>query len=197
MNLSDLKTENLSREVINKILFEDIVDDGKKCDCILVPASKTGNKYRTPAAVQQYFQGRSSKILFSGGGTDFLESVPMKEMAIELGVPEEDIIIEKKSTNTKENVIESLVVMDSVIGLQNIKRILICTAFYHMRRCYLTLKKHAPSWIEYSYCPVLDKTTRPDNWWNHESGRSRVYKEVEGLIKYAKQGDIEDFVIKK
>lgn len=196
MYLSDLNAENLTRELINKILFQDIIDDGKSCDCIFVPATRSGNKYRTPAAVEQYFLGRSSKIIFSGRDTNgFLESVPMKEMALENGVPEKDILIEIISTNTKENVIQSLLVLDKYIGLKNISRILICTGFFHMRRCHLTFRKYAPKWIEYSFCPVLDKTTRPDNWWNYENGSDRVNKEVRGLIHYAKIGDILDYKI--
>ena len=121
MYLSDLNADNLSRELINKILFQDIIDDGKFCDCIFVPATRSGNKYRTPAAVEQYF--------------------------------------------------------------------------LDMRRCHLTFKKYAPTWIDYSFCPVIDKTTRPDNWWNYENGSVRVNKELRGLIHYAKIGDIMDFKI--
>lgn len=194
--LSELNQNSFSKELIHDILFKNISDDGKPCDCIFVPSSRTGTKYRTPAVVEQYFLGRSSKILFSGGDNgEFFESVPMKEMALESGVPEKDIIMETNSTNTKENVIESLLVLDEYLGLKNIQRIMICTAFYHMRRCHLTLQKYAPSWIEYSFYPVLDKTTRPDNWWNYENGRNRVCKEIKGLIHYAKIGDILDFKI--
>jgi hypothetical protein len=56
-NLSDLNEEDLSKKLINKILFKYIIDDGKSCDCIFVPAIRSGNKYRTPVAVEQYFLG--------------------------------------------------------------------------------------------------------------------------------------------
>ncbi|MDQ0057947.1 hypothetical protein J2T14_000108 [Paenibacillus harenae] len=183
--LSELDQEVISKKLINDILFKNISDDGKPCDCIFVPASRTGNKFRTPGAVKQYFLGRSSKILFSGGyNGEFFESAPMKKTALERGVPEKDIIAETKSTNTKENVIESLLVLDHYIGLLNINRIMICTAFYHMRRCHLTLQKYAPPWIEYSFHPVLDRTTRPDNWWKYKNGSKRVHNEIKGLIHY-------------
>ncbi|KGE17078.1 hypothetical protein PWYN_20695 [Paenibacillus wynnii] len=187
----------MTRELIQKILFEDIKDDLKTSDCIFVPGStRTSNKYRTPASVELYKQGRSNKILFSGGDNgEYIEAISMKEFAVGKGVPEDAILTETFSTNTKENVIESIKVLDEHIGLKNIKRILICTAFYHIRRCHLTFQQYAPTWIEYSFSPVLDKTTRPDNWWNYENGTRRVYKEINGLIRYAKKGDIMDYLI--
>jgi hypothetical protein len=51
LNLSELNQEFISKELIHDILFKNISDDGKPCDCIFVPARRTGNKYRTPAAV--------------------------------------------------------------------------------------------------------------------------------------------------
>lgn len=196
MYLSEIEEGILSKEQIHKILFKGISDDGERCDCVFVPASNTSNKYRTPAAIDLFHQGRSSKVLFSGGyNGEFIESESMRAFALDRNVPEDAILIEPFSTNTKENVIESLIIMDKNIGLKNIKRILICTAFYHMRRCHLTFLKYAPSWIEYSFHPVLDKTTRPDNWWQYENGSKRVYKEVKGLIRYTKQGEIMDLKI--
>lgn len=192
--LSELEEGEVSKELAHQILFQGIRDDDAKCDCIVVPSSRTSNKYRTPAAVELFFQGRSSRLLFSGGyNGEFIESESMRSFAIERGIPEKAIIIETISTNTKENVIESLAALDNHIGLNNMKRILICTAFYHMRRCHLTFLRYAPSWFEYSFHPVLDQTTRPDNWWKYENGTKRVQKEVNGLIHYAKHGDIMDF----
>ena len=62
-------------------------------------------------AAELYHQGYAPKILFTGGlgrNTKSLfpepEAVKFARVAMECGVPEEDIILEDKSTNTKENI---------------------------------------------------------------------------------------------
>ena len=62
-------------------------------------------------AAELYRQGLAPKILFTGGlgrNTEGLlpepEAVRFARVAMECGVPEEDILIEDKSTNTKENI---------------------------------------------------------------------------------------------
>ena len=62
-------------------------------------------------AAELYHQGYAPRILFSGGlgrntKTLFPESEAQrfKRRAMECGVPEEDIILEDKSTNTRENI---------------------------------------------------------------------------------------------
>ena len=63
-------------------------------------------------AAELYHQGLAPKILFTGGlgrNTEGLlpepEAVRFAKVAMECGVPEEDIILEDKSTNTKENIL--------------------------------------------------------------------------------------------
>ena len=63
-------------------------------------------------AAELYLQGYAPKILFTGGlgrNTEGLlpepEAVRFARVARECGVPEEDIILEDKSTNTKENIL--------------------------------------------------------------------------------------------
>ena len=62
-------------------------------------------------AAELYHQGYAPKILFTGGlgrNTEGLlpepEAVRFAKVAMECGVPEADIILEDKSTNTKENI---------------------------------------------------------------------------------------------
>lgn len=62
-------------------------------------------------AAELYHQGYAPKILFTGGlgrNTEGMlpepEAVRFAKVAMECGVPEEDIILEDKSRNTKENI---------------------------------------------------------------------------------------------
>ncbi|MCU6797306.1 MULTISPECIES: YdcF family protein [Paenibacillus] len=193
MLVSQIHTDHLTKEHIHKLLYANMDDDGKQGDCIFVFGSRNAVTYRVPKAVELYKQGRANKILFTGGVFDTPEAKTMKSSAIQAGVLEKDIIIETRSKHTKENVLAALFVLDRAIGLHKIKRLLVVTTNYHMRRCLLTLQTYMPDWIEYTICSVDDKVTRADNWWLHETGTKRVRQEINSLVKYIRQGQIRDF----
>ena len=81
----------------------------QKADCIVGFGNFNTNIARR--AAQLYLEGIAPKILFTGGlgrNTEGLfpepEAVRFARVAMECGVPAEDILIEDKSTNTKENI---------------------------------------------------------------------------------------------
>lgn len=199
MYISDLEVENLSDMQMTELLFSGMEDDQETGDCIFVVGSSKAVEYRLPKAIDLYKQGRAGKILFSGGVTwnpsEVPEAVALKERAMALGVPEEDILIEDKSLHTQENVLASLLVLNREFQLWRITRILAVTNAYHMRRLHLTLKTYMPDWIDYTLCPQQDTNTGKDNWYTNERSRQRVYTEAEKLIKYVKQGALADMPV--
>ena len=81
----------------------------KKADCIVGFGNFNTNIARR--AAELYHQGYAPRILFTGGlgrNTEGLlpepEAVRFAKVAMACGVPECDIILEGKSTNTKENI---------------------------------------------------------------------------------------------
>lgn len=86
--------------------------------------------------IHLYKTGKIEKILISGGSglllaRDFSESDVTRSVLLEVGVAEEDIIIENKSRNTHENAVETGKILDS-LGIT--QPALIITSGYHMRR---------------------------------------------------------------
>ena len=80
-----------------------------KADCIVGFGNFNTDIARR--AAELYHQGLAPKILFTGGlgrNTEGLlpepEAVRFAKVAMESGVPEEDILIEDRSRNTKENI---------------------------------------------------------------------------------------------
>lgn len=69
--------EDLSNEIIDKLLFEGIVDTGENIDCIIVLGSTKASKYRVPVAVKAYNSGRANKIILCGGA---LKNFRMKKV---------------------------------------------------------------------------------------------------------------------
>ena len=87
-----------------------IHQEPRQADCIVGFGNFNTNIARR--AAELYHQGLAPKILFTGGlgrNTEGLlpepEAVRFARVAMECGVPAEDILIEDKSTNTKENIV--------------------------------------------------------------------------------------------
>ncbi|WP_246943302.1 YdcF family protein [Bacillus pinisoli] len=196
INISQLDPNKLNDLQMTELLYKNLEDDNVIGDLIFVPGSNKAVEYRLPKAIELYEQGRANKIIFSGGvkceGRDITEAQLLKQEAMRKGIPEKDIIIEDISLHSKENVIASLLVIDRALNLHHIKRILVVTTNFHMRRFNLTLKTFMPDWINYSICSVDDQTTKEDNWFNYPLGRKRVEMESSKLINYVKQGFIID-----
>lgn len=76
MWVSKIAEENLTNEIIDKLLFEGLEDKGERADCIIVLGSIKAAKYRVPIAVRAYKAGRAEKIMLCGGAMrDFPEGI--------------------------------------------------------------------------------------------------------------------------
>lgn len=90
----------------------------KKADVILGFGNFNTNIARR--ASELYLAGYASKILFTGGlGRNTLGLLPEPEarrfsrIALDMGVPEKDILLEEKSRNTAENILFSKVLLEA------------------------------------------------------------------------------------
>lgn len=196
MYISDLDPERLTNKQMENLLFSGLDDDKKSGDCIFVVGSSKAVQYRLPMAIKLYNEGRANKILFSGGvkwgGNELSEALELKDKAIASGVPEKDVLVENNSLHTLENVLASLLILDREFHLYKIKRLLVVTNSYHMKRLQLTLKTYMPDWIDFTLCPTEHNHTRKDNWFLHEQGRSRVADESSKIIHYVRNGALRD-----
>jgi len=116
----------------------------------------------------------------------------MKEKAIEMGVPEKDILIEIQSNNTTENVLCSLLVLERKFLLQKIKRLIIVSSPAHIQRLSLTLSRYMPKWIKYSYAYDNNSPTSINNWKKDKEIEEKIRYEAKGIVFYAKKGYIDD-----
>lgn len=196
MRISELDENRLSDTDKSNLLFN-LRDDGQRGDCIVVLGSQKAVKYRVPKAVELYQAGRASNILVSGGshwpGHADPEALEMKQALIDAGVPEDAILADTESRSTKENALCSLVVLDRHLPLHTVKRLLLVTTSFHMRRAYLTFRTYIPAWIALTLCPAeIDKTTRADTWRLNPNGIQRVEDECRHLIRHVKSGYLMD-----
>lgn len=201
MRVSTITEADLTADVIDRLLFEGLNDNGAHVDCIIVLGSMKAAKYRVPAAAKAFFSGRSGKIMLCGGKIRSFPNGSMAEAdnmyikALELGVPEASIIVEKSSQNTIENILCSLLELQRSMWLNRVKSVLLVTTAYHMRRSLQTANYLFPPHISVYPCPADDTTTRRDNWMNTSEGTGRAKKEALNIVRCVNSGVIPDFEI--
>lgn len=201
MWVSKITKEALTNDVIDRLLFEGLNDNGASVDCIIVLGSMKAAKYRVPAAAKAFFSGRSEKIMLCGGktrnfsGESMAEADNMYQKALELGVPEASLIVERNSQNTIENILCSLLELQRAMWLNQVKSVLLVTTTYHMRRSLHIARYLFPSHITVYPCPADDTTTKRDNWMNTPEGIGRAKAEALNIINCVNNGVIPDFEI--
>lgn len=202
MKLSEITKENLTDNDIQKIVYGNIDDSGKNSIYGLVFGNSMLIKERVSTAVEAYRKKRIKKIIFSGGSNGISnqnndtipEAIKMKNLAIELGVNEDDILVDDTSNNSFENVENSF----KLIFNENISSITIITSEFHLKRCMAIIKQKFPN-LEVILIPSKDGFSDSNNWflsdntWN--SGRSLATYEANLLIRYAKENKIADIDI--
>lgn len=119
----------------------------EKSDCILVLGShdvRVGER-----GAELYLHGWAPLLIFSGGLGRLTEDMwteteadKFANIAIEMGVPKEAILIENKSTNTGENITNT----QKLLNQQNLdpQSFIVVQKPYMERRSYATFKKHWP-----------------------------------------------------
>lgn len=199
MLVSKITEEDLTLELIDRLLFEGLQDTGETADCIIVLGSLKAAKYRVPVAVDAYKAGRSGKIMLCGGALrdfpdgKYSEAGHMRKAALALGVAEEDIHMEELSQNTVENILYAVAELQRNFQPNNIRRVLLVTTAYHMRRSLAIARHLFPAHISVIPCPANDTHTRRDNWMDTPVGMKRAKDEAMKIVKYVINGVIPDF----
>lgn len=200
MTLKDLDEENILPDLAWNLVFSFKKDDNKDGDAIIVLGCKNMPilEDRVKYAAKLYKEKRANILLLSGGGIykDRLETDIMLDLALKYGVDLNNMLLEKESTNTKENLINCYKLLKEKITSDNIKRLLIVSSDFHMKRCELTIEKVLPNRVEYSYC--CNSNFSKDNLDNEELRIDRkVSNEAKRLVKYAKLNYINNCEVKR
>jgi uncharacterized SAM-binding protein YcdF (DUF218 family) len=136
-------------------------------------------------------------IMVSGHGPapqPVSEAIQFRDYALARGVPEEALILETESTNTRENFAFSAPIIERRIGWTHVRSVALVTKPYHARRALMTAQRQWPAHLRI----VMQPSRRPDDlpaqsWWQTEGGRAHVLRELVAIGTYAQQGDIGDF----
>lgn len=202
MRLSDIDENKLNDELVNFIVFSGIEESNDICEIGIVFGNYNLQKERILKATELYHQKRIKKMILLGGkggisnehSSDISEASLMKIIALQNRVDEADIIIEENSNNSIENCQNVITILQSLNI--NLDKIMLISSDFHLKRCYAIFKKYYGADAEYILIPVKNGFSDKENWFNSEriwnSGRSLVEFEAKALIKYAREGLIED-----
>ncbi len=171
-----------------------ISEPPESADCIAVFAGgvgesgKAGQGYeeRVKRAVELYNNGFAEKIIFSSGYLyQFKEAEIMKALAVSLGIPGEDIILEEKANSTFGNVKRTINIMKE----HNWNSALIVSSPYNMRRASLVFQKMGKT-KDIVYTPILYS-----RYYNRDGGVKLrhirgILHEYLGILYYAIKGYI-------
>ena len=201
MWVSEITEENLTNDIVDKVLFEGMKDTGEDVDCIIVLGSIKAATYRVPVAANAYNTGRANKVMLCGGVLrefsegKMMEAQHMKNKALQLGISETDIILENTSQNTVENILGAMLELQRAFWLNRVSKVLLVTTTYHMRRSLAIAGYLFPEHIEIIPCPADDENTKRDNWMNTFEGIERARGEVLNILRCVENRVIPDFEI--
>lgn len=184
---------NLNEKIITDFIFyEKYLDDNitiNEINLIFV----LWNKYiKTMDYVfEKWKENRNIKILISWGYYNNInnwnpEYLEMYKYWLELWIPQNNFILEKKASNTKENIIFSTDI------LNNYKNILIFCKAFHTKRVLMYLNKHIKSNNKnYIFNPIIDHNNiSKSEWYKSDFWRNRVYDEFIRIGEYSKTWDL-------
>lgn len=174
------------REKILAIVDNDCLSTS---DAIILLEGDGFDRFRK--AVSLYKQGKAPKIVFSGNITDYdYGSFPFAEVLprmLEAGVPEDDIIHEDKSLNTREQAVE-VVRMAQERGW---KKLILVASHEHQYRAYLTFLREvldSKSGITLYNAPARNLDWFVDKGWGTRF--ERLEAEILRIEKYTEMGHL-------
>lgn len=153
----------------------------KKADIITILGGWHGRKVEE--GVELYKQGYAPRILITGEaitlpGISTTWPLLARVKAIRMGVPEEDIILEERTTDTYGDAIYTSEDFQKL----NISSAIIVSNSIHMRRVSLVFDKFAgEKGVNLIYYPTKTDGFNPATWWKSDNWISEVISEY---LKY-------------
>jgi uncharacterized SAM-binding protein YcdF (DUF218 family) len=167
----------------------------KPADLLFVFGTREGVAERVAAASRLWRDGLFRWSIVSGGvtpGGSLSECAVIKAAMVAQGIPAALILEEHAATNTGENVILSLPIIDARIGLANIRSVICLGNAWTARRYPMTLHRHWPD-VEKMLVAVNHLKAPVERWHTDPDFRARVVGEWNKIDRYKRMGFIADW----
>jgi uncharacterized SAM-binding protein YcdF (DUF218 family) len=194
--MNDAGAEPISDDLVRSINARHLVTTPlRPADLLFVFGTREGVDEFVEAITELWRNGFCRHILISGGPTwnnDDAEAFVLRRGIIGAGVPESVILLEPRATNTGENVIFSLPIIDAQLGRKNIRSLIalgkVCTSVRYL----MTLQRHWPE-VEKMLFAVNYFGHPIEAWPQHAITRERILREWRKLEPYKAAGFIADW----
>jgi uncharacterized SAM-binding protein YcdF (DUF218 family) len=167
----------------------------KPADLLFVFGTREDVARRVDEASRLWREGFFRWSIVSGGvtpGSNRSECDIIRTAMVERGIPPQQIFEEHRATNTGENVIFSLPVLDAALGLTNIRSVICLGNTWTARRYAMTLHRHWPE-VEKMLITVDGFETPRALWHTDPAFRSRVLREWDKIEPYKAKGFIAEW----
>jgi len=167
----------------------------KPADLLFVFGTREDVARRVDQASRLWREGFFRWSIVSGGvtpGSRLSECEIIRDAMVARGIPPERILEEHRSTNTGENVIFALPVIDEAVGLKNIRSVICLGNSWTARRYPMTLQRHWPE-VEKMLITVDSFATPLSLWHTDPVFRTRVLSEWDKIEPYKAKGFIAEW----
>ena len=158
----------------------------KPADLLFVFGTRREEVSRAETACRLWREGLFRHAIVSGGvvpGSPLSECEVIKQLMVQGGIPADRILEEHRATNTGENVIFSLPVIEAALGLKNVRSVICLGNTWTGRRYAMTLQRHWPE-VEKMLITVDSFSTPRENWHADAEFRRRVLAEWDKIEPY-------------
>lgn len=167
----------------------------KPADLLFVFGTRENVGRRVDEAWRLWRDGFFRWSIVSGGmtpGAALSECEVIKTAMVARGIPAERILEEHRATNTGENVIFSLPVIEAALGLKNIRSVICLGNTWTARRYPMTLHRHWPE-VE-KMLVTVDGFDAPRALWHTDAVfRALVLAEWDKIEPYKARGFIAEW----
>jgi len=167
----------------------------RPADLLFVFGTREDVALRADAALRLWRERLFRWAIVSGGvtpGSSRSECEIIKAAMVARGMPPDRILEEHRATNTGENVIFSLPVIDAALGLHNVHSVICLGNSWTAARYPMTLHRHWPE-VEKMLMTVDSFAVPPALWHTDPELRRRVLHEWDKIERYKAQGFIADW----
>jgi len=166
-------------------------------DLLFVFGTREDVELRVEEACRLWREGFCRWIIVSGGmtpGADASECEIIKTAMVARGIPPERVLEEHSATNTGENVVFSLPIIDRALGLANINSVICLGNTWTARRYPMTLHRHWPQ-VE-KMLVMVDSFETPRALWHTDAEFSRrMLHEWHKIEPYKARGFIAEWPV--
>lgn len=180
----ELSEEKMS--YINSIMFDYSDKNDTIPDFVIILGSKNCY-YKIKKAVDMYSKYENINYIATGVNCScngLRECDFIKQTLIELGIPEDKILLEESSRNTYQNIQTSCEVIKQKLNINNLKniKVSVIAASFHSTRVRSVIKNLKTDGGYFSVIPVNSPNSNKENWYKSFKGFCVIKDELKKIM---------------